>query len=195
MLSVIFAFVVSIFGAMLLVPRLATVAQRWNIVDRPDRQRKLHSSAIPMVGGVAVLLTMILAAPLAVYGGNECQILFGQLTDELMNRLPLEVESFQLVVRESDYFGLIGLLAGSLILVGVGVLDDRFQLRGRQKLVGQALAVTTLIIFGYHFSEVTIAGFKIEFGIFSVFFVYAWVLAAINSVNLLDGADLSLIHI
>lgn len=189
MLSVIFAFVVSIFGAMLLVPRLATVAQRWNIVDRPDRQRKLHSSAIPMVGGVAVLLTMILATPLAVYGGNECQILLGQLMEELMNRLPFEVDSFQLVIRESDYVGLIGLLAGSLILVGVGVLDDRFQLRGRQKLVGQALAVTTLIIFGYHFSEVTIAGFKIEFGIFSVFFVYAWVLAAINSVNLLDGAD------
>ena len=54
---------------------------------------------------------------------------------------------------------------------------------------GQAVAVTTLIIFGYHFSEITVAGFKIEFGIFSVLFVYAWVLAAINSVNLLDGAD------
>ncbi|MDG2180230.1 MAG: hypothetical protein P8L78_00945 [Mariniblastus sp.] len=67
MLSVIFAFVVSIFGAMLLVPRLAIVARRLNIVDRPDRQRKLHKSAIPMVGGVAVLLTMILAVPLSVY--------------------------------------------------------------------------------------------------------------------------------
>ena len=189
MLSVIFAFVVSIFGAMLLVPRLAIVARRLNIVDRPDRQRKLHKSAIPMVGGVAVLLTMILAVPLSVYGGNECQVLFGQWMEDLMARLPFEVNSFELTMRESDYLGLIGLLVGSVILVGVGVLDDRFQLRGRQKLVGQAVAVTTLIIFGYHFSEVTVAGYKIEFGIFSVLFVYAWVLAAINSVNLLDGAD------
>ena len=109
--------------------------------------------------------------------------------ENLMARLPLEVDSFQLTVRESDYLGLTGLLIGSVILVGVGVLDDRFQLRGRQKLVGQAVAVTALIIFGYHFSEVTVAGYRIEFGIFSVFFVYAWVLAAINSVNLLDGAD------
>lgn len=189
MLSVIFAFIVSVVGAMLLVPRLAVVARRLNLVDRPDRQRKLHHTAIPMVGGVAVLITMIVAVPVSVYGGHECQLLLGQWMENLMARLPLEVDSFQLTVRESDYLGLTGLLIGSVILVGVGVLDDRFQLRGRQKLVGQAVAVTALIIFGYHFSEVTVAGYRIEFGIFSVFFVYAWVLAAINSVNLLDGAD------
>ena len=61
MLSVIFAFIVSVVGAMLLVPRLAVVARRLNLVDRPDRQRKLHHTAIPMVGGVAVLITMIVA--------------------------------------------------------------------------------------------------------------------------------------
>ncbi len=189
MLSVIFAFFVSIVGAILLVPRLAVVARRWNVVDRPDRQRKLHNAAIPMVGGVAVLLTMILAIPLSVYGGAECQFLFGQMMENLLARMPFDLDSHQLTVRSSDYFELTGLLVGSIILVGVGVLDDRFQLRGRQKLFGQAVAVTTLIIFGYHFSEITVAGFKIEFGIFSVLFVYAWVLAAINSVNLLDGAD------
>ena len=189
MLSVIFAFIVSIVGALLLVPRLAVVARRWNVVDRPDRQRKLHSSAIPMVGGVAVLLTMILAAPLSVYGGFECQLLLGQFIENLMGRLPFEVDSHQLTVKSNDYFELTGLLIGSVILVGVGVLDDRFELRGRQKLFGQAVAVTTLIIFGYHFSEVTVAGVKIQFGVFSLIFVYAWVLAAINSVNLLDGAD------
>ncbi|MDB4357231.1 undecaprenyl/decaprenyl-phosphate alpha-N-acetylglucosaminyl 1-phosphate transferase [Mariniblastus sp.] len=189
MLSVIFAFFVSIVGAILLVPRLAVVARRWNVVDRPDRQRKLHNAAIPMVGGVAVLLTMILAIPLSVCGGAECQFLFGQMMENLLARMPFDLDSHQLTVRSSDYFELTGLLVGSIILVGVGVLDDRFQLRGRQKLFGQAVAVTTLIIFGYHFSEITVAGFKIEFGIFSVLFVYAWVLAAINSVNLLDGAD------
>lgn len=189
MLSVIFAFIMSVVGAILLVPRLAIIARRLNIVDRPDRQRKLHQSAIPLVGGVAVLITMVVAVPVSVYGGHECQGLLGQWMENFMARLPLEVDSFQLTVRESDYLALAGLLIGSVILVGVGVLDDRFQLRGRQKLVGQAVAVTALIIFGYHFSEVTVAGYRIEFGIFSVLFVYAWVLAAINSVNLLDGAD------
>jgi UDP-GlcNAc:undecaprenyl-phosphate GlcNAc-1-phosphate transferase len=189
MLSVIFSFIVSIVGAVLLVPRLAVVARRWNVVDRPDRQRKLHSAAIPMVGGVAVLLTMILAAPLSVYGGFECQLLLGELIENLMARLSFEVDSYQFTVRSNDYFELTGLLIGSVILVGVGVLDDRFGLRGRQKLFGQAVAVTTLIIFGYHFSKITVAGVEIEFGVFSVIFVYAWVLAAINSVNLLDGAD------
>jgi len=60
---------------------------------------------------------------------------------------------------------------------------------GRQKLFGQFVATTVLILFGFHFREIAIAGFHFKFDVFSVFFVYAWVLAAINSVNLLDGAD------
>lgn len=189
MLSIIFAFIGSIFGAILLVPWLVVVARRLDIVDRPDRQRKLHDSAIPMVGGVAVLLTMILMIPLSVYGGAKCQLLFGQWIEGLVTRLPFALDLLQLPVKLNGNFEIIGLLIGSVILVGVGVLDDRFQLRGRQKIVGQVIAVTTLIVFGYHFSEVTVVGITFEFGLFSVFFVYAWVLAAINSVNLLDGAD------
>ena len=51
------------------------------------------------------------------------------------------------------------------------------------------IAVTALIVFGYHFDQVTIARVSINFDVFSVLFVYGWVIAAINSVNLLDGAD------
>jgi UDP-GlcNAc:undecaprenyl-phosphate GlcNAc-1-phosphate transferase len=71
----------------------------------------------------------------------------------------------------------------------VGVADDRFNLRGRQKLVGQIIACTVLISFGFEFQFVEVFGVTVNFGIFSVVVVYAWCLAAINSVNLLDGAD------
>ena len=97
----------------------------------------------------------------------------------------------QLVVsfRPSDQSELLGLVIGSAIILGVGVLDDRFAIRGRQKLLGQFVAATVLIIFNYHFDQVTFAGFTIKFDVFSIIFVYGWVLAAVNSVNLLDGAD------
>ena len=58
-----------------------------------------------------------------------------------------------------------------------------------KKLFGQFIAATVLIFFDYHFDKVTFAGFTIQFDVFSIIFVYGWVLAAVNSVNLLDGAD------
>ena len=146
MLSIILAFIGSIVGAIFLVPWLSVVARRWDIVDRPDRQRKLHDSVIPLVGGVAVLLTMILMIPLSVYGGGKCHLLFGQWIEGLVTRLPFALDLYQFPVKLNGNFELIGLLIGSVILVGVGVLDDRFQLRGRQKIVGQIIAITALIV-------------------------------------------------
>ena len=92
-------------------------------------------------------------------------------------------------IRPVDIKEYSGLVLGGGLLLLVGVLDDRFGIRGRQKLLGQILAATVLIIFGYHFDSVMIAGIHFKFGIFSIIFVYLWVLAAVNSVNLLDGAD------
>ena len=40
---------------------------------------------------------------------------------------------------------------GTSIPNNVGLADDRFGIRGRQKLLGQFLAATVLIIFGYQF--------------------------------------------
>ncbi|HMP79561.1 MAG TPA: MraY family glycosyltransferase, partial [Pirellulaceae bacterium] len=91
--------------------------------------------------------------------------------------------------RADDAWELGALLgAGTLIFI-VGLLDDRFGLRGRQKLAGQILAVTILVAFGYQVRRVDLAGFTFEFGTFAFIVVYAWCLVTINSVNLLDGAD------
>ncbi len=88
-----------------------------------------------------------------------------------------------------DIFQYVGLFTGSLVLVIVGLLDDRYGIRGRQKLFGQFLATTVLILFGFKFAHVTVIGISIPLQTFSVFFIYGWVIASVNSVNLLDGAD------
>ncbi len=103
--------------------------------------------------------------------------------------IPLDRIRADVRVSPKDLKELIGLGIGSTLLLAVGLADDRFGIRGRQKLLGQFLAATVLIMFGYQFDGVTFAGFQIEFGVFSILVVYAWVIAAINSVNLLDGAD------
>jgi len=92
-------------------------------------------------------------------------------------------------ITPDDIFQYLGLFTGSLLLVIVGLLDDRFGIRGRQKLFGQFLATTVLLLFGFKFEVLAAIGVFIPLQTFSVFFVYGWVIASVNSVNLLDGAD------
>lgn len=151
---------------MLLVPLLAHFARRIGLVDLPDNNRKLHTSAIPMVGGLATFIAVFVTViSLFVFFGDS----FG--------------------FRPGDRIELPGLLIGSFVLLLVGLADDLLNIRGRQKLLGQIIAVTILIVSGFQFDHLQFAGFRVAFGIFSVVVVYGWMIVAINSVNLLDGAD------
>lgn len=164
---VISAFAIAMVLVWILVPYLTRWARRVGLVDRPDARRKLHKTPIPMVGGIAVFVSVVTVA---------CSIFYFFWEQVDLN-------------PGIDFRELTGLLVGSVLLILVGLIDDRFGLRGRQKLLGQIIAVTALIASGYYFDELELFGFEIDFGIFAVLIVYGWMLAAINSINLLDGAD------
>ena len=189
MIAVALAFFASLITALLAVPVLSRIAKVVGLVDLPDNKRKLHADAIPLIGGIAIFASTLIAVPCIVSLTLNYQEFF------LDWGRPLSALNFsdfkQLVVsfRPADQSELIGLIIGSVIILGVGILDDRYAIPGRQKLFGQFIAATVLIFFDYHFDKVTFAGFTIQFDVFSIIFVYGWVLAAVNSVNLLDGAD------
>lgn len=195
MLVVILAFVFSLLLALALVPGLAKFARQIGLVDHPDNKRKLHNESIPMVGGIALFISVVVTASLALYIGITFKDIFIPKGNAALQaalqavRMPVDFER-RVINLDPNYQGLLGLVVGSSILLVVGFLDDRFGLRGRQKLIGQFIATTALILFGYHFDSVTLGNkIAIDLGLFSILFVYAWVIAAINSVNLLDGAD------
>ena len=192
MTAVVLAFIVSLVIALCLVPVLSLLAQNVGLVDHPDDKRKLHKAAIPMVGGLALFIAVTCSALLIPQLDSLCRPVFDQLDSAVGSLTPKRVENrltTGLSVEPDDVFQLLGLLAGAAVLLLVGVADDRFGIRGRQKLAGQFLATTVLLFFGYQFDYITVAGRDIDFGVFSVFVIYGWVIASINSVNLLDGAD------
>lgn len=189
MIAVALAFFASLIVAIVAVPVFSKIAKIVGLVDLPDNKRKLHTNAIPLIGGIAVFVATLIAVPCIVLLALSFQESFLNWSRPLSSLMFSEVKQLVVSVRPSDQWELLGLLVGSAIILLVGILDDRFKIRGRQKLLGQFIAVTVLILFNYHFKEITFAGFTIKFDVFSVIFVYAWVLAAINSVNLLDGAD------
>ncbi len=153
-----------------LVPCLGFWATAIGLVDRPDSTRKLHARPIPLVGGLAIFLATAVIVWLGVAYLDQW------LAPDA--RQPLKFSPKHL-----------GLLTGGALILLVGVLDDRYKLRGRYKFLGQIVVATHLIACGYFFDQVRVGPYLLEFGVFAVLVVYFWILGAINSVNLLDGAD------
>jgi UDP-GlcNAc:undecaprenyl-phosphate/decaprenyl-phosphate GlcNAc-1-phosphate transferase len=170
LISLLGVIVVSGLSVAMLIPVLARLAVVIGLVDKPDAKRKLHERTIPLVGGIAIFIATVTIVIVGV----------GRLGHWLA---PDASEGLSFTLK---HYGLLA--AGTAILL-LGVLDDRFKMRGRIKLIGQIGVATILIATGYFFEQVQVGTLTIQFGVFAVLMVYFWILGSINSVNLLDGAD------
>lgn len=149
-----------------IIPFVRRGATYCHLVDEPDGKRKLHAFATPLGGGIAILIgSVVTLTALTFYGGQL--------------RHPLYFPS-------EDY---LGLLLAVIILCAVGLVDDRWGLRGRQKLVGQIIACGVVVASGLVIRNVQIFGWNIDLGLLSVPLTLFWLLGAINSLNLIDGID------
>jgi UDP-GlcNAc:undecaprenyl-phosphate GlcNAc-1-phosphate transferase len=166
MLPLVIGLSVAFVISLLLTPAVRRIALRYGVVDLPDGRRKLHESAIPLGGGVAVLLGTVggLAVGLPFYDSVK---------EPLAERLA----------------SLGGFLGAALVIVVVGLLDDRFRLRGRQKLAGQIVAASILLMSGLIVERIQILGWSVELGLLAIPFTLFWLLGAINALNLIDGID------
>ena len=62
----------------------------------------------------------------------------------------------------------LGLFLSSIFIVGIGLIDDRYHLRGRQKFLGQIAAVSILIASGLIVRQVQVFDWKIELGLLAI---------------------------
>ncbi len=144
--------------ALVLTPAIRAVAIRINLVDKPNA-RKVHTNPVPLVGGIAVFLSALLALLLAM------------------------TQSDFLIEHKT-------LLLGSFVLLVMGVIDDKIDLRASLKLVVQLLIA--------HF--VYAQGIKIDsfFGVLGIyeipemakyFLTIVVITGVVNAFNLMDGID------
>ncbi len=84
---------------------------------------------------------------------------------------------------------LIPYAVGGLIMVAVGLADDKISIKPWQKLAGQTIAAVTLCFFGITFKSITLFGYTFSLGIFAYPLTVIWVLAITNIFNLIDGLD------
>ncbi|MBL8816828.1 MAG: undecaprenyl/decaprenyl-phosphate alpha-N-acetylglucosaminyl 1-phosphate transferase [Planctomyces sp.] len=160
------SFVVALASSVVLAPLIARVAQRLGVIDHPDGHRKLHAKAVPLTGGPTILIAGIIAV------------------------LATIVFSPDILTRNTDEVRfLLCLLAASTGIVILGVIDDRFGLRGRQKLVGQFVVALAMLPSGIMIEQIEAFGVTIELGDLSAIVTLFWILGAVNALNLIDGVD------
>ncbi|WP_404306338.1 MraY family glycosyltransferase [Neorhodopirellula lusitana] len=166
--SPLFPLVTALLAAMLLVPIVRLIAIRFNLVDQPDAERKLHSRPIALAGGIAVFFSTLIAISLWI--GYQTGWTFEAAIEMLTTRW-------------------IVLLGSAIAILAVGLWDDAFALRGRQKLLAQCLIAMVIVGSGTVLDKIGFFGYDIPLGIFAIPVSVLWLLIAINALNLLDGAD------
>lgn len=84
-----------------------------------------------------------------------------------------------------------GIMAGGLVIVLTGILDDIYELSARVKLVTQIAAALLAILWGgvqVSFINLPFGG-MLEFGGFSFVITLLWIVGVTNAINLIDGLD------
>jgi UDP-GlcNAc:undecaprenyl-phosphate GlcNAc-1-phosphate transferase len=158
-------FAAGVSCSLVLTGTIRPLARRIGLVDKPDGRRKMHERVVPVAGGLAVFVSVILVFALV----------------ELVPNPGTEL------IR--GHASLVWLFCAATVICLVGVVDDARGLRGRYKLLGQIAAVAIIIATGPQVRIVTLFNWDLELGYLAVPLTAFWLLGAINSLNLLDGMD------
>ena len=145
--------------SVLLTAAARALAPRLGFLDAPDGGRKRHQRPMPLLGGAAVVASILLGA-LLLLGG------------------PLTLTP-----------SLAGLLGSLVLVCGVGLWDDRRGMRPRTKIVALSLAMIPYLTVAPPVHEVALVGYVVPLGWLGIPFALFWLLACANIVNLIDGLD------
>lgn len=83
-----------------------------------------------------------------------------------------------------------GFLIGSLIIVTLGLLDDKYGLRAIPKFIFQSIAALVVIYFGIHINmDAFLVGHLSQYTWLSLPLTFFWIVGITNAINIIDGLD------
>ena len=173
------AFVIAGLVSGLATPLVVRLAIHLGIVDKDGDERRMHDQPKPRVGGIAVFFGFAFAL-FAVLGFSS-------------------TSPFALLPANDQFDAihkLVGLLFGSLLILGVGIWDDVMHMRARNKLIAQIVVALISMLYGF-----VIPGVNnpfdhnpgtnwIDFPVWvEVPLTLLWYVGMMNAINFLDGLD------
>ncbi len=141
-------------------------ARRLRLLDWPYKERKLHRRATPLMGGVAVILTLIVGVCEAQQLGQ-----LGVANDGVSAQFPTR------------------LLASAGLLCAIGLWDDKFGMRARSKFLLQSAAILPYVVWGRATTAVAVFGWQLDLAWLGIPLTLLWLVSCTNFVNLVDGLD------
>ncbi|MEI6627358.1 MAG: MraY family glycosyltransferase [bacterium] len=146
------------------------LANRFGVIDKPNIDRKIHKTPIPLMGGVGIFI----ASSIVLLG---CRLLgWGNFSEV------------------SDTF-IWGVMIASIILMIGGILDDKYNLKPRYQMLFTLAAAVVVVLFGLKITFITN-----PFGdalnqlwylapALSGVLVFFWLMAMMYTTKILDGLD------
>ena len=168
---IILAFVISVCIALFVIPRILLISLRKRLFDIPDK-RKIHTCAIPRLGGVSFFPTILFSC---------CLVLaFRTITGYYIS--DLHATCFLLEC--------LFLVCGLTLLYLTGITDDLIGVRYRQKFVIQILCACFFSIAELWINDL--------YGLLGIYAIPNWIgipftiltiVFITNAINLIDGID------
>lgn len=174
--TLLIGFILTIF----LTPIVGWIAKRFGFIDLPKDKRKRTDKT---------LAQRIHTIPKLRLGGIAVFITF-----------------IGLILVQGDLNPkIIGMLAGLVVLLVAGAIDDKFELSARKQMIAQLIAATIVVLSGVTIAHIDFAGQRFafdsfrqifDFGIFQYEFIFPgafitifWILLIINAINWMCGID------
>ncbi len=172
--AIVVGFFVAAAITLAATPIVRRYATRFGMVDHPEA-RRVNAQATARGGGMAILLGFVIVSAALIFANSVLGLHF--------------VDRPQIVKRPQ----ILALLGGAVLAVGIGLLDDRYQLRARMQLIGQLVLAGVAVALGVAVTslndplatERTLA----TPGLIGLVVTVIWIVGMINSVNFIDGLD------
>jgi UDP-GlcNAc:undecaprenyl-phosphate/decaprenyl-phosphate GlcNAc-1-phosphate transferase len=169
MIYYLFIFIFTFSLSIILTLAIKKIALNLRIVDNPGF-RKIHSKAIPLLGGIAIFLAFFLV----LFFSRE-----------------------RLVMGNLNYGHWLGFFLGGVALMVGGFLDDKYSLKPKLQLIFPIVAAICVILGGVGIQKISdqAGGFiyldNYRFLFFSVsdLIIFLWLMGMMYTTKLLDGLD------
>jgi UDP-GlcNAc:undecaprenyl-phosphate/decaprenyl-phosphate GlcNAc-1-phosphate transferase len=149
--------------SLLFTPVVRTWALRWNFVDSPDNKRKVHKTAIPRVGGVAIA---------AAYFGSFLAV--------------AALLAYKQVDVAAGFAATKSIAPAAMLIFLIGLADDIFSLKPWHKFGVEVIAAVMVVSAGVHIQAVSAFTVGPALGTLGTII---WLVACTNALNLIDGLD------
>ena len=159
----------------LAVPFWQKWCRRVGVMDDPG-QRKLHSTPVPLAGGLAVLTGLLVP----VLAGVLLTLARAGLSRALLDPLTARIFGHGL---DKEALQLAAILAGAVGMLLIGLWDDKVELRPAVKFGGQFLVALL----------VAAAGVRVTLFVPSLLFHFRitilWIVTMVNAFNFMDNMN------